>query len=243
MSVAFTDEQLSWARSMDGRSSTQFSSLLLKAYKYPFFKKISYSLALRLEGGAFFSNTVRRILLDYHDVRVGPYSYGSCLVPDLLPRGTIVGAYCSFADGLKVFRRNHALHTLSQHPFFYNKFVGLVPDDTIDSNESNPLVVGNDVWIGDSVLILPGCHFIGDGAVIGAGSVVTKNIEPYAVVAGNPARMIKYRYPSDIATMLQQSKWWELPLPELLSAGSLLTSPINQKTLDEYLNSHKSIEA
>ena len=75
----------------------------------------------------------------------------------LLPPGTIVGNYCSFADGLRVHRRNHPINKLSTHPFFYTKDVGLLEVDLIEANESNPLLIGNDVWIGSNVTILPGC--------------------------------------------------------------------------------------
>lgn len=242
MNSDFTEKQFSWATLKNQRSVNKFSSLILRAYKYSVFRKISFSLALRLEGGVFFSSTIRRILEDYHGVTVGAYSYGPCLVPGLLPRGTIVGAYCSLAEGLKVFRRNHPIDYLSQHPFFYNSMLGLVYGDTIIKNEDNPLQIGNDVWIGDGVSILPGCRFIGDGAVIGAGSVVTKSVDPYTVVAGNPARTIKRRYDDGVVRLLQESKWWELPLTELLNAGNLLTSSINHKNLSDFLLSQGLIE-
>jgi len=69
-------------------------------------------------------------------------------------------------------------------------------------------VIGNDVWIGHGAFILPGIH-IGDGAVIAAMSVVTKNVPPYAVVAGSPAKVVRYRFPEEQIARLIESKWWE----------------------------------
>ena len=77
-------------------------------------------------------------------------------------------------------------------------------------NKGN-IVVGNDVWIGDNVTIMPGVT-IGDGAVIGCHTVVTKDVEPYSVVAGNPGRFIRYRFSEEVVEELLDIKWWDLPL-------------------------------
>ena len=83
---------------------------------------------------------------------------------------------------------------------------------TVD--EQFQLVIGNDVWVGKHVMFLAGI-VVGDGAVVGAGSVVTKNVPPYAVVAGNPARSIRYRFDEASIAQLLRSKWWDLPLDSL----------------------------
>lgn len=184
----------------------------------------------------FFSATWREILERYHGVRVGRYSYGPCLVPGKLPRGTVVGAYCSLAVGLSVHRRGHPFTTLTQHPFFYNAAIGLVDRDTIGAVTDNPLVIGNDVWIGDRVVVLPGCRAIGDGAVIGAGSVVTRDVPPFTIVAGNPARPIRRRYADDVMSEIERSKWWELSLPDLLAADDLLVSEVTVERLRAFMD-------
>ncbi|MEP3248193.1 MAG: CatB-related O-acetyltransferase [Sneathiella sp.] len=193
-------------------------------------------MCYRLEGDRFFSKTLRDILLHYHEVTVGSYSYGPCLVPGILPRGTIVGSYCSFGGELQVFRRNHPDTTLSQHPFFYNAGLGFVENDTIQLDQENPLVIGSDVWIGSRVTILPGCKNIGDGAMIGAGSIITKDVPSYALVAGTPAKELKKRYSEDIEKLVQQSRWWEMPLPELLQAGNLLVDEMTVEGLRGFIS-------
>ena len=90
--------------------------------------------------------------------------------------------------------------------------------EIIDSNSKRAfyLIVGNDVWIGAHVLIKGGIR-IGDGAVIGMGSVVTKDVPAYAIIGGNPAHLIRYRFEKDVIERLLLSKWWELPLEEIIS--------------------------
>lgn len=100
----------------------------------------------------------------------------------------------------------------STHPLFCNPALGAVKKDKV---ERKTLTIGNDVWIGYGVTILNGCTSIGNGAVIGAGSVVTKNIDAYGIYAGNPARLIHYRFPKQIQDELEKSKWYE-ESPEFL---------------------------
>ena len=111
-----------------------------------------------------------------------------------------------------MFRRNHPTDRFSQHPFFFNSASGLVDDDTIDAVRDHPLIVEDDVWIGANAIITPRCHSIGLGAVVGAGSVVTKDVPPFAIVGGNPAHRIGERFPAEIQGVLLESRWWRYPL-------------------------------
>jgi len=97
----------------------------------------------------------------------------------------------------------------------------LLEFDTISKIEDNPLVIGSDVLIGEGVIIMPSCKLISDGAVVGAGSIVTKNVEPFTIVAGNPAKFIKKRFSDKTIEKVLTSKWWELPLSDLLCSGYL----------------------
>jgi acetyltransferase-like isoleucine patch superfamily enzyme len=101
-------------------------------------------------------------------------------------------------------RANHPIHTASTFPI---RSFGKKDDDL---TSKGPIVIGNDVWIGQRAIIMSGVR-IGDGSIIGAGSIVTKNVAPYAIVAGNPARFVRFRFDADIANRLAASKWWEWP--------------------------------
>ena len=119
---------------------------------------------------------------------------------------------------------------LSQHPFFYSDNIGLIPERIV-KNEDNPLTIGSDVWIGDNVIILPRRQSIGNGAMIGAGSIVTRDVEPYTIVTGAPAKLLKRRYAPEIEVLVVDSRWWELSLPELLEVGDLLIETLDIEAL------------
>lgn len=160
----------------------------------------------RLEGGAFFTGTIRRLILKRFGVYVGAYSYGPCLSPGVFPPGVVIGRYVSIAADVRIFLRNHPMERLSLHPFFYNAALGFVLEDNIPSSS---LTIGHDAWVGERTIITPGCARIGIGAVVGAGSVVTKDVPDFAVVAGNPARIIRMRFSDIVAEIVLASRWWE----------------------------------
>ena len=126
----------------------------------------------------------------------------------------IIGRYCSIANDVHYFGANHPITRVSTSAYFYNKRMGLDVEDVPRSK----LVIGNDVWIGYGVLITMNCKMIGNGAIVGAGAVVTHDVPPYAVVAGNPARIIKYRFSVENIEKLEKSKWWTLS-PEQIMKG------------------------
>lgn len=183
---------------------------LVRLYRIRAARGVVQRLCMRLENTRFHSQTWREILRRHHGVDIGEYSYGACLRPGAMPPGTVVGRYCSFAARVHVYRRNHPVDRLSQHPFFYKPRLGLVQRDPLPAIEDNPLVVGHDVWIGDHAIVLPGCRTIGDGAVVGAGAVVTRDVPPFTVVGGNPARIIRKRYDDETERAVRRSQWWSL---------------------------------
>ncbi len=172
------------------------------------------------------SPMLRRHLLASHGVMVGGYSYGAIMRPGVLPRGTVVGRWCSVGAGLIVRRRDHPIERMTQHPYFYNAKLGLVARDTIPVDEDNPLTIGNDVWIGDRVTILSGCRHIGDGAVLAAGAVVTRDVPSFAIIGGVPARMLRPRFPEATGELLAQSRWWEFDLETVSRWKTLLYEPL-----------------
>ncbi len=170
------------------------------------------ALRLYLMRRSQFENVkLRAYFRERHDVDVGLYSYG-CFDRWRMRGPMKVGRYCSIAQTVRTVLDNHPLDALTTHPALYEKQFGVVA-------ESKPwtgrLVIEDDVWIGHNAIIMPGCQHIGRGAVIGASSVVTRDVAAYTVVAGNPARKLRDRFPPDLVEAIEASRWWELSLKEL----------------------------
>ena len=121
-----------------------------------------------------------------------------------------VGAFCSISDNVVIGGGKHPLDWVSTSPAFYkgrdsiSKKLAVLEYDSSDAHT----IIGNDVWIGNGALIKPGIK-VGDGAVIGMGSVVTQDVEPYTIVGGNPAKIIRKRFDEEIIQKLLATKWWE----------------------------------
>lgn len=127
---------------------------------------------------------------------------------DFIGDKLIIGKFCQIATGVRFIMNggNHAMNGFSTYPFaaFGNEW-SQVP---LDSKSRGDTVIGNDVWIGNSVTFMPGVK-IGDGAIIGTNSVVTKDIEPYSIVGGNPATLIRKRFDEQTIALLLKIKWWD----------------------------------
>jgi len=170
-------------------------------------------LLYRLEGGCIFSVTLRRIFQRQFAVDVGMYTQGDWYFPFHLDERTTVGRYCSIASTARVVTQNHPMDTISTSALFFHPSKGLVRDNPV---EAKPLEIGSDVWIGHHAVVLPTTRSIGHGAVIGAGAIVSRDVPPYAIVMGNPARVIGYRFGPERIAELLASRWWERSLEELL---------------------------
>ena len=188
-------------------------------------------LICKLEGGQMWSQSFRNLLMKHYRVEVGIHSYGTCLWPGHLPAETRVGNYCSLADGLYALRRNHSVDRISQHPFFYNAMLGLVEPGLVHELADNPLTIGHDVWIGLNVIITPSCRTIGNSAIVAAGSVVTTDVPPFAIVGGVPAKLIRWRFPEPIREALTRSQWWLKPVWELTEYFNLFMEPASTETV------------
>lgn len=139
---------------------------------------------------------------------IGKYTYinKNCLID----RNTAsIGSFCSIAYGAKIGLGNHPTDWVSSHPFAYDSKYGFIKQNRkFQEQITEPCIIGNDVWIGANAVILAGIK-VGDGAIIGANSLVNKDIEPYSIVAGIPAKHIRYRFDESTITRLLNSKWWE----------------------------------
>lgn len=137
----------------------------------------------------------------------------------------IMGKFCQIASGVKFIMgpANHRLGSITTYPF--NVFGGVWQEQTPNHLSQLPYkgdtVLGNDVWIGKESIIMPGVK-IGDGAIIAAYSVVTKDVEAYSVVGGNPAKFIKRRFDEEMIHLLFQLKWWDFKKEALVKILPLL---------------------
>jgi virginiamycin A acetyltransferase len=186
--------------------------LMFRKIKNRLFRRLIFKYVRSFEGGEYISNTLREIFRKHYGVSVGKYSHGGCFVPGAYDRFTTVGRYCSIAMTSSGMNRNHPMGFKSMHAYFFNPVLGVAEKDPV---EYIPLEIGNDVWIGHNAIIMPNVTQICDGAVIGAGAVVNKNVPPYAVVVGNPGRVVRYRFSEERIRDLLEEKWWEKELEEL----------------------------
>ncbi|QMW22068.1 CatB-related O-acetyltransferase [Sandaracinobacteroides saxicola] len=168
---------------------------------------LAYQLKLRrLRRNEYESMPLRRWFARDFGVEVGLYSYG-CFDRWRVPARTRIGRWCSFAPTARVVDANHLLGALSTHPFLYDPAFGVATTSHIDPPW---LVIEDDVWLGHNVTVTPGCKFIGRGAVIGAGAVVTQDVPAYSIVAGLPAKPLRMRFDPGVIAAIEASRWWLL---------------------------------
>ncbi|MFE8048555.1 DapH/DapD/GlmU-related protein [Brenneria goodwinii] len=137
-----------------------------------------------------------------------------------------IGNFCSISWGVTIGPGEHDYHRVTSHDFLYNPIYGIKPNTEIKEvydRFEKPLHIGNDVWIGTNVSVLRGIS-IGDGAVVGANSVVVHDVPPYAIVAGCPARVIKYRFNEEQIKSLIDIAWWNLPINVIKDNFSVFSS-------------------
>ena len=194
-------------------------------FGFPFFGKILLRLVVTLEGGQLKSKTLRKYHKSRNKVDVGLFSYGSCFDASFNVGGTVsIGRYCSIASDVHYFGANHPIDSFSSSAVFYNKKFSKL---NVEDIQRECLEIGNDVWIGHGVLITKGCKRIGNGAIVGAGAVVTHDIPDYSIVAGNPSRIIRFRFSQSVIDALNNSKWWELMPDELIKYKDSFNDPVN----------------
>lgn len=136
----------------------------------------------------------------------------------------IIGKFCQIASGVTFIMNgaNHQMNSASTYPFYIMEGWTQTPPAREDFPLKGDTVIGNDVWIGQNATILPGVH-IGDGAIIGLGSIVGYDVEPYTIVAGNPARIIRKRFDDELIELLLRLQWWNKSIPDIQKLIPLLT--------------------
>lgn len=210
--------------------------IIKRAYKVSpkIVKKVIEHHIRRCEKGEYWSETLREIYNDIYGIKIGIGSYG-CFKQHQFPRGTEIGNYCSIAQEVRYLNGNHPKNFVSTHPMFYHKSLGFVNEDRIQRNN---LVVGNDVWIGWGAIIVSSCTEIADGAIVAAGSVVTKNVAPYTIVAGVPAHEIGKRFSDELIEKIRGIEWYNKG-PEFL--GEYIDCFQNPEKLIQAFNNSEEI--
>ena len=191
----------------------------------------------------YFESPFRGVTLDKQvtnpNIVVGRFSYYSgyyhghsfedCaryLLPDEGVDRLIVGSFCSIGSGaafIMAGNQGHRHDWISSFPFYWMPEVPAFAGVENGYRPAGDTVIGNDVWIGSEAIIMPGIT-VGDGAVIGTRALVTRDVEPYTIVGGNPAKPIRKRFDDRQIALLLEMKWWEWDDAALAGAMPLLTS-------------------
>ena len=142
-----------------------------------------------------------------------------------------IGRFCQIASGVEFVMNdaNHQMNAVSTFPFYTLEGWEMEPPAASDMPFKGNTVIGNDVWIGQNAVILPGVH-VGDGAIIGANSVVGSDVAPYTIVIGNPAKVLRKRFDDEeLINLLLYFKWWDKSIEEINSLIPILTCSDIQK--------------
>jgi acetyltransferase-like isoleucine patch superfamily enzyme len=184
-----------------------------------------------------FEKQAARFYEQYPDYVIGAGSYGIPVVWDWQEGSTLrIGSYCSISANVQIFLGgNHRTDWISSYPFsHFLEGVPAIPDSGISKGD---VIVGSDVWLCANSIILSGIS-IGHGAVVANGAVVTRDVEPYSIVGGNPAKVIGWRFTQAEREKLLQSAWWEWPVEEVKSIHQLLNADDLQPFWD-YISSRE----
>ena len=182
---------------------------------------------------------IQRYALMYN-TQMGDYTY---VGRDFTSWYCKIGKYCSISWNVSIGGANHDYKRVTSHAFLYAPQFGMLDENQKAGYDrfDNVCEIGNDVWIGANASVLRNVK-IGDGAIVAAGAVVTKDVEPYTVVAGIPAKPIKNRFDDETICRLLKIKWWDFPENVIQDNFKLLNSKIDNDVLEKLEDIQKSVK-
>ena len=162
----------------------------------------------------------------YYDDLDNPHNFEKNVLYhfDFIGDQLIIGKFCAIASDVKFIMNcsNHPLNYFTTYPF---AIFGHAWENTmsVEGTSKGDTIIGNDVWLGYNALIMPGIN-IGDGAIIATNAVVTKNVEPYTIVGGNPAKLIRKRFSDEVINLLLELQWWHWKIEKITKNIPILCS-------------------
>lgn len=155
---------------------------------------------------------------------IGKYTYINKY--SLVEKNTTIGRFCSIAYNVKIGLGSHPTNWVSTHQFAYDsKYKFIKQSKTFENNSTKLTIIGNDVWIGANAIVLAGVK-IGDGAIVGANSLVTKDVEPYSIVVGTPAKHQRFRFDEKTINELLKTQWWNWDHEKIRNSINLFEDPV-----------------
>ncbi|HVZ27851.1 MAG TPA: CatB-related O-acetyltransferase [Rhizomicrobium sp.] len=168
---------------------------------------------------------LRRYFERHYGIKIGLYSIGFFDRWRINP-GTVIGRYSGCAGTSRVIGANHPIEWLSTSSIFYLPQFGIAEKEL---ELPPPQLIEDDVWIGHGSIITPECRVVGRGSIIGAGSVVGKDVPRYGIMIGSPARLVRYRFAPEVIEAIEATEWWTMDRESvrlaLKAAPDFLTSP------------------
>jgi acetyltransferase-like isoleucine patch superfamily enzyme len=189
-------------------------------------------------------NFVSKFVTPHSRVQIGANTYGNPKVITTHDGRVIIGKFCSIADDVLIIGDNHSYRKVANFPLTWwienvKRIALKEPSSLVKGRKESPIIIGNDVWIGAGAIILPEVK-IGNGAIIGAGAVVSHNVPAYAVVAGVPARILRFQFTPSQIEQLEKIAWWDWNEDKIIANIGKFYGEIDQFILDFAENQYKS---